>query len=112
MLLELLLGLRNGRERVSVILRPGRPRPELGTVLPQEDDRRSSLPQRWGWQREAPRKEAPVGIEEALPVRTQTILSHGVPADVRAAINGEVTDAIAASRKDAGRVDVKIRIDS
>lgn len=112
MLLELLLRLRNGRERISVILRPGRTRPELGTVLPQEDDRRTSLPQRWGWQREAPRKETPAGIEEALPVRTQTILSHSVPEDVRAAINGEITDAIAASRKDTGRVDVNIHIDS
>lgn len=108
MLLELMLRLRNGRERISVILRPGRTRPELGTVLPQEDDRRTSLPQRWGWQREAPHKETPAGIEEPLPVRTQTILSHSVPAEVRAAINGEVIDASATSRQDAGRVDVKL----
>lgn len=101
MLLELLLRLRNGRERIRVILRPGSTRPELGTVQPLEDDRRTSLPERWGWQREAPRKEAPVGIEEPLPVRTQTILSHSVSAEVRAAINGEVTDAIPASRKNA-----------
>lgn len=112
MLLEILLRLRNGRERITIINRPGSSRPELGTSQPQENDRRASQPGRWGWQVASPRKEAPVGIEEPLPVRTQTILSHSVSPEVRAAINGEVTDAIPASRKEAGRVDVKIRIDS
>jgi hypothetical protein len=46
-----------------------------------------------------------------LPVRAQTILSHSVSPEARAAINGEVTDAISASRKEAGRVDVKIRLE-
>lgn len=108
MLLEILLRLRNGRERITIINRPGSSRPELGTSQPQEDDRRTSQPGRWGWQVASPRKEAPVGIEEPLPVRTQTILSHRVSPDVRAAINGEVTDAISASRKEAGRVDLKL----
>lgn len=111
MLLELLLRLRNGRERVSVITLPGSTRPELGTSLPPEDDRRACIPARWGWQQESPRKQAAASIDQPLPTRSQTILSHRLPPEVRAAINGDVTDALPASRDQAGRVSVKLRID-
>lgn len=99
MLLEVLLNLRNGRERISVIHRPGATRPELGTSQPQEDTRRASIPERWGWARQGTRTEPLATLDEPLPTRTQTILSYRVPSHVRQAINGDVTDALPASRK-------------
>jgi hypothetical protein len=96
MLLEVLLNLRNGRERVSVIHRVGHRLPELGTAHPQEDTRRASIPGHWGT------------IDEPLPVRTQTILSYRVPPEVRRAINGDITDALPASRRHGIAVDLKL----
>lgn len=101
MLLEVLLNLRNGRERISVIHRPGATRPELGTAHPQEDVRRASIPGYWGWTRQGSRKEPLATLDEPLPTRAQTILSYRLPAEVRRAINGDVTDALPASRKHA-----------
>lgn len=108
MLLEILLNLRNGRERVSVIHRAGHTRPELGTSLPQDDTRRVSIPGHWGWTRQGARMEPLASIDEPLPTRTQTILSYRVPPDVRQAINGDVTDALPASRRQTGRISVKL----
>ncbi len=108
MLLETLLNLRNGRERVTVIHRPGSSRPELGTSHPQEDTRRASIPAAWGWAGHGGRVESAVTIDEPLPKRTQTALSYRVPADVRQAINGDVTDALPASRKHGISLDLKL----
>ena len=107
MLLDILLNLRNGRERVSVIHRVGHLRPALGTAHPNEDTRRASVPGLWGWIEQPTRIEAPATIDEPLPTRTQTILSYRVPEDVRKAINGDVTDAMPASRKHGIAVDLK-----
>lgn len=108
MLLDILLNLRNGRERVSVIQRVDSARPELGTAHPQEDNRRASIPGDWGWIEQQTRSEAPASIDEPLPARTQTILSYRVPAEVRQAINGDVTDALPASRKHGVELDLKL----
>jgi hypothetical protein len=108
MLLDILLNLRNGRERVSVIHRVGNTRPELGIAHPLEDTRRASIPGLWGWSEHATRIEAPATIDEPLPTRTQTILSYRVPEDVRRAINGDVTDAMPASRKHGIALDLKL----
>ena len=108
MLLDILLNLRNGRERVSVIHRVGHLRPELGTSHPNEDTRRASIPGHWGWVEQPTRMEAPATIDEPLPTRTQTILSYRVPEDVRKAINGDVTDAMPASRRHGIALDLKL----
>lgn len=108
MLLDILLNLRNGRERVSVIHRVDSARPELGAAHPQEDTRRASIPGDWGRVEHATRTELPASIDEPLPTRTQTILSYRVPAEVRRAINGDVTDALPASRKHGVELDVKL----
>ncbi len=108
MLLQILLNLRNGRERVSVIHRVGHTLPELGTAHPQEDTRRASIPGHWGWVEQPTRIEAPATIDEPLSVRTQTILSYRVPSDVRRAINGDVTDALPASRRHGIAVNLKL----
>ncbi|HEX5126321.1 MAG TPA: hypothetical protein VFW00_06250 [Rhodocyclaceae bacterium] len=108
MLIKILLALREGRERIGLIRPNGSRRPVLGTLHPQEDDRRASIPARWGWEREAPRKEALAAIEEPLPVRTQTILSHGVSPEVRQVLNGGVTDALPASRQPGSAISVKL----
>ncbi|MFD0726593.1 hypothetical protein [Lysobacter brunescens] len=99
MRVELLLELRNERERVRVIQRVDQPHPELGMAHPTEDTRRADLPSHWGWDVHAVRQEPPAAIEEPLPTRTQTILSHRVPDNVRRAINGDITDASPSSRK-------------
>ena len=108
MLLDILLNLRNGRQRVSVIHRVDSTRPELGTAHPNEDDRRASIAGDWGRAEHVTRAEPPATIDEPLPTRTQTILSYRVPENVRKAINGEVTDALPASRKHGIVLDMKL----
>ena len=108
MLLDILLNLRNGRERVSVIHRVDSPRPELGSAHPQEDTRRASIPADWGRVEHVTRAEPPATIDEPLPARTQTILSYRVPPEVRRAINGDVTDALPAARKHGDELDLKL----
>lgn len=110
MWLDILLNLRKGRERVSVIRQPGATRPELGIAHPQDDDRRATLPERWGWPSHLGRREPLATIDEPLLTRSQTILSHRLPEHVREAINGDVTDALPASRSEAGRVSVKLKL--
>ena len=108
MLLDILLNLRNGRERVGVIHRVDSTRPELGTAHPNEDDRRASIAGNWGRVEHVTRADPPATIDEPLPARTQTILSYRVPENVRKAINGEVTDALPASRKHGIVLDMKL----
>ena len=108
MRVELLLELRNGRERVRVIQRVDQPHPELGTAHPDEDTRRADLPALWGLVEHATRQERPAAIEEPLPTRTQTILSYRVPENVRRAINGDVTDASPSSRRHGIELDLKL----
>ena len=54
------------------------------------------------------RTEPPATIDEPLPTRTQTILSYRVPPEVRRAINGDVTDALPASRTHGIALDMKL----
>ena len=106
------LELRDGRQTVTLVRPNGSPRPVLGTQSPLEDDRRARVAESLQVSSHQGRPaEKPATIEEALPVRSQTILSRGIPPEVRAVINGEITDAIPASRKEAGCVNVKIRLD-
>lgn len=108
MLLDILLNLRNGRERISIVQRNGHTRPELGIAHPQEDERRLSIPALWGLARHVTRIEPPATIDEPLPTRTQTILSHRVPEDVRRAIEDRQAPSPASSRQRGITLDLRL----
>jgi len=108
MRLDILLNLRQARERVSVILRNGQTRPELGVSHPQEDDRRMMIPALWDMTRHVTRIEPPATIDEPLPTRTQTILSHRAPEDVRRAIEDRQAPSPASSRLRCITLDLRL----
>lgn len=96
MLLKLLLGLRNGAHRVEVVKLNGEPRPVLGKSHPPEENRRAAVLKQWGVQAESPRPQQPQTIDEALPRRSQTILSHRLAPELRRRIDagvGQTADA-------------------
>lgn len=99
MLLKLLLGLRDGRQRVEVVRLNGRSRPELGRTHPQDEDRRAAILKHWSIAAESPRKDSPATIDEALPKRAQTILSYRVAPELRQRLDSGM-GPLAASRKD------------
>ena len=90
MLLKLLLGLRNHAHRVDVVKINGESRPVLGTSHPQEEaeeTRRAAVLKNWNIAAVSPRKERHATIDQALPQRSQTILSHRLPPKVRQRID-------------------------
>jgi hypothetical protein len=87
MLLKLLLGLRNNAHRVEVVKINGESRPVLGVSHPQDEDRRAAVMAHWGIAAESPRNKRLATIDEALPQRTQTILSHQLQPELRQQIN-------------------------
>jgi len=93
MLLKLLLGLRNGAHRVQVVKLNGETRPVLGKSHPQEENRRAAVLKQWGMQAESPRAQPPQTIDEALPRRSQTILSHRLAPELRRRIDAGVGQA-------------------
>lgn len=96
MLLKLLLGLRNRAHRVDVVKINGESRPVLGTSHPQEEARRAAVLKHWQIAVESPRKEKQATIDEALSQRTQTILSHQLPPELRRRLDsgtGGLTDS-------------------
>jgi hypothetical protein len=108
MLLDILLNQRNRDERVVVILREGHTRPELGIAHPGEDLRRVSLPALWGMTEHVTRMAPPETIDEALPVRTQTILSYRLPEHVRRAIDAGIRSEPAGSRRHCITLDLRL----
>lgn len=112
MSLPFMLALRNGRHTVKLIRPEGSPRPVLGTESPEEDNRRAQIAERLqiGGHSARPQADKPTGIEEALPVRSQTILSYRLPREVRDLINGGVDDALPASRKTQENIGVRIEL--
>lgn len=96
MLLKLLLALRNNAHRVEVVHINGEKRPVLGVSHPEEEDRRAAILKQWGKTAESPRKDRPATINEALPQRAQTILSHRLAPELRRRIDtgmGEPADS-------------------
>src|SRR6478735_6082350 len=87
MLLKLLLGLRNHGQRVDVVRINGETRPVLGKSHPQEEDRRAEALKHWQQSAESPRMARLATIDEPLPVRTRTILSHRLPPELRQRID-------------------------
>lgn len=98
MILKLLLGLRNNGHQVNVVKINGETRPVLGRSHPEEENRRANVLRQWGIESDSPRSERLATIDEPLPQRTQTILSHQVGPEVRQRITSGV-DAPADSRK-------------
>lgn len=97
MLLKLLLGLRNNAQQVEVVRINGEKRPVLGRSHPQEEARRAAVLKHWGIDAVSPRQDRPATIDEALPQRTQTILSHRLQPELRQRIDSG-TDLPAESR--------------
>jgi hypothetical protein len=101
MSLKVLLGLRGQRHQVKVVKPNGSARPELGRSHPEEENRRAAAVAAWGG-KPSPRQQPLATIDEALPRRAQTILSHQVPPEVRQRLDtGLVITVDAAPRKDA-----------
>lgn len=88
MLTKLFLALRNNGHQVDVVRINGETRPVLGRSHPEEEDRRANILRQWGMRPESPRHQPLATIDEALPQRTQTILSHQLPPELRARLNG------------------------
>jgi hypothetical protein len=89
--LKRVLGLRNQAHNVELVTLNGATRPVLGTRDPQdaEDERRRvNVVKQWGGAAEAPRHAPLNTILQALPQRSQTILSYEVGTAVRQSING------------------------
>lgn len=96
MVLKLLLGLRNNAQRVEVVRINGETRPVLGKSHPKEEERRTEVLRQWQQSVESPRRERLATIDEPLPLRTQTTLSHRLPPELRQRINsgmGGMTDS-------------------
>lgn len=91
-------GLRNNAHQVQIVQPNGATRPVLGTSDPEEEQRRVNVVKQWGGAHEGPRHQAPVGIEQALPQRTQTILYYQLPENERQLVNGGL-GALGSSRK-------------
>lgn len=97
MILKLLLGLRNNRHQVDVVKINGETRSVLGTSHPQEENKRVEVLRHWGMQATSPRQERLATIDEPLPQRTQTILSHRLSPELRQHVNSGM-GALADSR--------------
>lgn len=104
--------LRNDRHTVTLIRPNGSPRPVLGTQSPQEDNRRAVVAASVDIESHQGRPPAdkPATIDEPLPVRAQTILSHSLPREVREVVNGNVNDAVSASRKSLDNIGVRVEL--
>lgn len=86
------LPLRNDGHRVDVVSVDGSGTPELGRRHPADEDaeaRRIAVLRQWGYAG-SPGQQPLATIDEALPQRTQTILSYRLPPEVRARINSGV----------------------
>lgn len=93
MIVKLLLGLRNNGHQVNVVKVNGETRPALGRSHPEEEDRRANVLRQWGMDAGSPRRERLATIDEPLPQRTQTILSHQVGPELRQRLNSGVGGA-------------------
>jgi hypothetical protein len=90
MLTKLFLSLRNNGHKVDVVKINGETRPVLGRSHPEDKDLRVNVLRQWGMQPDSPRKQPLATIDEPLPQRTQTILSHQLSPELRQRINSGV----------------------
>jgi len=84
------LGLRNDQHVVTVITPNDSTRPVLGTRHPHTADdeaRRKKALAQWGGASHLSRQRQPDTIDEPLSQRSQTILSHELPADMARQLN-------------------------
>jgi hypothetical protein len=103
MLTKLFLSLRNNGHKVDVVKPNGETRPVLGRSHPEDKNARANILRQWGMQPDSPRKEPLATIDEPLPQRTQTILSHQLPQELRDRLNGG-PGPILDSRKRPGHI--------
>ena len=84
------LGLRNQGHQVSLIRLNGETRLLLGRKYPAETDLRRQSNAQWGDPTHTGRQTALDSIDEALPQRSQTILSYQLDPTLRASVNAGV----------------------
>jgi hypothetical protein len=87
MLTKLLLALRDDAHRVEIVTVNGETRPQLGQSRTEDSERRADVSRQWGMPVRSPRQAAPATIDEPLPQRSQTVLSHRLPPALRQPIN-------------------------
>lgn len=88
------MGLRGGAQEVTLVMGNGQTQPVIGTSQPAADpdgnlaavQARVRAAAHWG-ARASPRAQAAGGIVEPLPLRSRTILSHGLPEEAQAMLN-------------------------
>jgi hypothetical protein len=76
---------------VTLVKPDGATRPVLGTREPAKTDevaRRVRALEAWGGSPRGARPQREAAIEEALPLRSRTVLSHDLPPEVAARIEG------------------------
>lgn len=96
--MKIKLSLRNNNDRVELVRINGSSRVVLGKTYPIQEDRRAASAATWG-ARPSPRQQREATIDEALPTRTQTILSHRLPQEVQQRVDAHT------ARHDSGRLE-------
>ncbi|HTH74952.1 MAG TPA: hypothetical protein VL635_11150 [Trinickia sp.] len=94
------LRLRDDAHRVELIVPNGATRPELGTRVPGDEDRRAATIEHAGGAGPSARQPPLESIDSPLPRRTQTILTHRLPRIVQDRLNG--AEPQLASARDSG----------
>ena len=110
MLTKLFLALRNNQHRVKVIKVNGETRPQLGRSYPEEDDRRANALRQWGVNPHSPRHQPLATIDEPLSKRSQTILSHQLPREVRDRVNSGVGRAPESRKKNLSGPEIEVNL--
>ncbi|MES2127035.1 MAG: hypothetical protein V4463_07160 [Pseudomonadota bacterium] len=80
--------LRQDGQLVTVIETDDTRRPVLGSSRPDEADKRARVLRHWDPALASPRAQRLATIDEPLPQRSQTILSHEVDPALRQRLNG------------------------
>ena len=74
---------------ITLVQPNGTTRPVLGTRTPEDAERRAQVVAHWrGGSARSPRQPIPAAIEQPLDTRTRSILSHELPPDIAALIEG------------------------
>ncbi|RDU94724.1 hypothetical protein DWV00_32490 [Trinickia dinghuensis] len=96
------LRLRGDAHRVEIIVPNGTTQPVMGTREPGDEDARAATIEHAGGAGRSPRQEVPVSIEQPLPQRVQTVLTHRLPRAVQERLDGGGESLASSRRADRG----------
>lgn len=88
------LGLRNNNHMVTVVRTAEGARPQLGVAYPQDEHRRSHIPNNWGLDGQSPRQSEATTINLPLSPRAQTILSYQLDPAIQNEVNGGLSPMV------------------